>query len=427
MRPMYRIFGLLWLASAVAVSCGEAGGGDDYRFDLAGAKKGYTAVMPETVYGAGAAYGYDLGMVQDGAGGFFFSVDLPEGNYVVTTVTGSPDTATDVTVKSESRRIMAANVRTAPGEYAETVFAVNIRNKAIDGGDSVRINPREVGKLIWDDKLTLEFSGVNPSVREIRIRRDDNLPTIFIAGNSTVVDEGKEPWTGWGQVFPLFTTAEVAVANYAESGQAANTFVSSRRFDKLMTKMKPGDWLIIEFGHNDQKQQGEGKGAYESFTNDLKFLADGFREGGGNVVFITPVQRRHFDADGALMHTHGDHPDAMRKLAAEEGLPLIDLTEMTTRLYEAWGPEESKRAFVHYPAGTFPEQETDLEDNTHFNPYGGYQIAKCVVQGIVEQDLPLKRYIRTDFAGFDPSRPDAPEEYTIPATPLSSMSKPLGN
>lgn len=423
-----------YICSLVAVAgvlagCHPEVSGDNYRFDLSGkARRGYTAVTPETVYGAGPVYGYDLSTVQDGTNPFFFSVGLPEGNYIVTVKIGSSHSSTDMTVKAESRRIMATGIATRPGEFKEMVFAVNIRNKFLDDGDTVKLNRREWGKLIWDEKLTLEFSGVNPSVSEVWVRRDDNIPTLFIAGNSTVVDEGSEPWTGWGQVFPLFMDENIAVANYAESGQAANTFVSSRRFDKLLTQMKPGDWLIIEFGHNDQKQTGEGKGAYESFYDDLKYLIDGTRAAGGNPVLITPVQRRHFDEKGILKHTHGDHPDAMRKLAADEGVPLIDLTEMTTRLYTAWGPEESTKAFVHYPAGTFPEQEEDLEDNTHFNPFGGWQIAKCVVQGIIDADLPLKRYIRPGFwGGYDPSRPDSFGDYRIPPTSFSTTDKPLGN
>jgi len=322
---------------------------------------------------------------------------------------------------------MLRNIRTAPGDSPTYTFAVNIRNKKIGENDSVRINPREIGKLIWDDKLTLEFNGKKPSVRQITIVPANDLPVIFLAGNSTVVDEGMEPWCGWGQVIPDFFTEEVAVANYAESGQAANTFVSSRRLDKLLTQIKPGDYLFIEFGHNDQKQTGEGKGPYTSYKSDLRYLVDQARSYGAHPILVTPMHRRRFDENGKVINTHGEYPDAVRQLAEEGQVPLIDLSSMSRVLYEAWGVEGSKQGFVHYPAGTFPGQETALEDNTHFNMYGGFQIAQCILRGLIELDSPLTKYIRKEFKGYDPAIPDDPASFHIPPTPFASGEKPLGN
>ena len=408
--------------------CGRVCENPDYAFTLAGATpEGYQAVTEQTVYGeAGRTYGYDLGMAQNGTGPFFFSAGLPEGNYLVTVVLGGKE-ASVTTVKSESRRLMLENIATAAGEQSEQTFTVNIRNKYYGQNDSVRINTREIGKLIWDDKLTLEFNGVNPLVSQIRIDSANYLPTIFLAGNSTVVDEANEPWCGWGQIFPRFMSTGVVVANYAESGLAANSFVSSRRFAKLLTRMKAGDYLFIEFGHNDQKQKGEDKGPYTSYKSSLKYLVDKTREKGGTPILITPVHRRRFDENGRVVNTHGEYPDAVRQLAAEEKVYLIDLNTMSETLYEAWGTEASKRAFVHYPAGTFPGQNDSLADNTHFNTYGGYQITRCIVQGIRDNDIPLKTYIREEINTFDPAKPDDPDKFNIPATPFFSIIKPLGN
>lgn len=400
----------------------------DYKFNLSGQKKvnGFISVAPDHKYTEGE-YGYDLSTSQTERKPFFFSVGVPEGNYLVKVVIGSSDAPSNTTVKAESRRLVLKNIQTKKGEFVTHEFTVNIRNTKITETESVKIKPREVGKLIWDDKLTLEFNGVNPSVQSIEIKSVDNLVTLFLAGNSTVVDEANEPWCGWGQMFPLFFTPEVVIANYAESGEAANTFVSSKRFAKLLTKIKKGDYLFIEFGHNDQKQKGEGKGPYTSYKSDLKYLIGKAREKGANPVLVTPMHRRRFDDNGKVINTHGEYPDAVRLLAKEENVPLIDLNNMSKDLYEAWGVEGSKKAFVHYPAGTFPGQDTPLEDNTHFNPYGGNQIARCIIKGIIDADLPIEKYIKKEYRKYDPAHPDAFESFNIPLTPFSSTLKPDGN
>ncbi|MDR1505183.1 MAG: rhamnogalacturonan acetylesterase [Prevotella sp.] len=399
-----------------------------YRFNFTDKPvKGYTSVPSNTIYGENPVYGYDLNTNPTDGNPFFFSVDVPEGNYIVTVVLGSDKGESNTTVKAESRRLMLANIKTSKGKYSTHTFAVNIRNTKIGDTDSVRIKKRETGKLIWDDKLTLEFNGKNPAVAKIEIEKADNIPTIFLAGNSTVVDEAEEPWCGWGQIFPGFFTSDIAIANYAESGEAANTFVTSKRFAKLLSKMRKDDYLFIEFGHNDQKQKGEGKGPYTSYKSDLKYLAGKTREKGAIPVLVTSMHRRFFDDNGKVKNTHGDYPDAVRQLAKEENITLIDLNNMSATLYEAWGVEGSKRAFVHYSAGTFPNQKEPLADNTHFNPYGGTEIARCILKGIIDNNLPVKKYIRKDVRTFDPAHPDDPDKFDIPATPFSSMVKPDGN
>jgi lysophospholipase L1-like esterase len=406
--------------------CASASG---YKFDFTGGKteKNVIPVTDNTVYGENSDYGYDLNTSQKEGNPFFFSVNLPEGNYRVTVTLGNKNSESVTTVKAESRRLMLENIYTPKGKPGTHTFAVNIRNTKINETESVKINSREKGKLIWDNKLTLEFNGVNPSVARIEIADAGNIPVIFLAGNSTVVDEGNEPWCGWGQAITRFFSPDVAVANYAESGLAANTFVLQKRFDKLLTKMKKGDYLFIEFGHNDQKQKGDGKGPYTSYKSDLKYLADKTREKGGIPVLVTSMHRRRFDENGKVINTHGEYPNAVRQLAKEENIAHIDLNNMSAILYEAWGEEGSKRAFVHYPAGTFPNQQEALADNTHFNFYGGYEIARCILKGIIEANLPLKKYILKGYAPFDPAHPDDADAFNIPPTPFASMEKPEGN
>jgi lysophospholipase L1-like esterase len=183
---------------------------------------------------------------------------------------------------------------------------------------------------------------------------------------------------------------------------------------------------LVEFGHNDQKQKGEGKGAYLSYWKSLTGFIDQAREKKAIPVLITPTQRRSFGDDGRIVDTHEDYPQAMRDLAREKQVPLIDLHQMTRVLYEALGTEGSKKAFVHYPAGSFPGQNQDLADNTHFNPYGAYQIAKCVVMGMKQLGLPLVQFLREEVV-YDPAFPDDPGSFNWWPSPYVELQKPEGN
>ena len=372
---------------------------ETYRFDFTeNPRKGYIGVDASTVYNDTLGYGFDFGQLpsSDGKKPFFFSVNVPDGNYKVTVKLGSPVSAGETTVRAESRRLFIEREKTDAGKFKKETFIVNKRNTRISDTERVRIKHREKKKLNWDNKLTLEFNGPAPRVAEVVIEPTRKPITVFLCGNSTVVDQDNEPWGSWGQMIPRFFTEKVAVANYAESGESANTFLAAHRFDKALTQMKKGDYVFVEFGHNDQKQKGKGKGPWTSFYDSLKEYIVKTREKGATIVFVTPTQRRSFGDDGKIKDTHGEYPAAMRKLAEEEGVPVIELNEMTRTLYETLGVEESRRAFVQYPANTFPGQTKALEDNTHFNPYGAYQIAKCILQGIKDKKLGLARYIK-DF------------------------------
>ena len=191
--------------------------------------------------------------------------------------------------------------------------------------------------------------------------------------------------------------------------------------------MKAGDYLFIEFGHNDQKQKGEGIGPFTSYKTDLKYFINEARKKGGIPVLVTSMNRRSFDAEGYITNTLLDYPEAVRQAAKEEKVALIDLNAMSKIMYEAWGPQESIKAFVHYPANTFPSQPTKLEDNTHFNTFGAYEIARCIVQGIKDSKLPIAKYLKKNIATFDPAKPGSPEKWYWPQSILLAAEKPDGN
>lgn len=407
-------------------------GAQTYKFDFTAGKKakeGYTLITPGDRYTPEKGYGYDLqpSPEKKSTAPFFFSVSVPDGNYRVTAIIGSKRTAGETSVRGESRRLFFENLKTKKGELKPCSFVINKRNTHISNKENVRIKPRECQKLNWDDKLTLEFNGDAPALSELIIERVNNVPTVFLCGNSTVVDQDNEPWASWGQMIPRFFNDSICFANYAESGESANTFIAAGRLKKALTQMKPGDYLFMEFGHNDQKQKGPGKGAYYSFMTSLKTFIDEARARGAQPVLVTPTQRRSFDENGKIKDTHEDYPEAMRWLAAKENIPLIDLNEMTRTLYEAMGAEPSKKAFVHYPAGTYPGQTKDFADNTHFNPYGAYQISKCIIEGIKKAGLPIADYLRKDYLGFNPAHPDALDSFKWNDSPFTEIEKPDGN
>lgn len=400
-----------------------------FDFTEGKSKDGFVKITPETVYSAETGYGYDLQPVPDGKNNnpWYFSVSVPDGNYKITLQIGSKKKSGTTTVRAESRRLFINNLQTKKGEIIEYSFIVNKRNTRINDNEYVRIKSREKTKLNWDDKLTLEINGDRPQITSIVIEKAEDIPTVFLCGNSTVVDQDLEPWASWGQMIPSFFNDKIAFANYAESGESANSFIAAGRLKKILSLMKEGDYLFIEFGHNDQKQKGPGKGAYYSFMTNLKTFVDEARAKGAQPVLVTPTQRRSFNQEGKIKDTHEDYPEAMKWMAEKENVPLIDLHSMTRTLYEALGTENSKKAFVHYPENTFPGQNKKLEDNTHFNPYGAYEIAKCMVEGIKKLDLHLKETIRPDYKSFDPAHPDNIESFHWDLSPFIEIEKPDGN
>lgn len=376
-------------------------------------------------------YGYDFGTApaKDGSKPFFFSVRVPDGNYKVTLKLGDKKRKAITTVRAESRRLMLDRVATRKGELSERTFIVHKRTPAINLRDSVKINPREVGTPTWDDKLTLEFTGDAPAVDAISIEpvtEADGITTVYLCGNSTVVDQSKEPWASWGQIIPAYFDDKIAIANNAESGERTSSFLAKRRLDKVLAMAKPGDWIIMEFGHNDEKDRGAGKGAWYNYSTNLKIFIDRARAKGLKPILVTPTARRFFNPDGKLKDTHGDYPKAMRAVAERENVPLIELTDMTTTLFESLGVEGSKKALVHYPAGQFPGQNEELADNTHFNPYGATQVAKCIVEGLRKVAPELAEHI-TLTESYNPANPDDPETFVWPLAPFYDNEKPYGN
>lgn len=360
---------------------------------------------------------------------FTRNIEVPDGNYKVTIVLGSKKKAGKTVVRAENRRLMVDEVATKKGQFKTVEFVVNKRTPEIEKGKRVKVKDREKNYNTWDNAINLEFTGAAPAVKEVKIERDTTATTIFLCGNSTVVDQPYEPWASWGQMIPRWFGPEVSISNNAESGLTAGSFLGSYRLDKILTMMKKGDYVICEFGHNDQKEKMAGAGAWYNFSYNLKVFIDKVRAKGGNIIFVTPTQRRRFDdaTHSKILETHGDYPDAMRAVAKREGVPVIELHDMTRTFFETLGYENSKKALVHYPANTFPGQDKPLADNTHFNPYGAYEIAKMVVMGMKQLNLPIVKYLRSDWKDFNPAQPDDYNKFVWYNSVQQGVTKPDGN
>ena len=390
----------------------------------------FDMTLQQPQYSDAIGYGYDVMAAppKESQKPFFFSVKVPDGNYHVTVTLGSSKRKAQTVVRAESRRLLLEQTTTDKGKFKTYTFVVNKRSPVIDGNTNVVLKPREKDYLDWDNRLTFEFNGPTPAVKTIDIRPDTTAVTIFLCGNSTVVDQAKEPWASWGQMIPRWFDASIAISNHAESGLSATSFINQRRLDKVISMMRPGDYVLCEFGHNDQKEHRFGDGAYYNFAHSLKIFIDRVRAVKGIIIFVTPTQRRLFNKDShRILETHGDYPAAMREVAHRECVPIIELHEMTRTFFETLGEEDSKRALVHYAVGTFPGQAKALADNTHFNAFGAYEVAKMVVMGMKQLRLPIVSALRKDWYDFLPTAPDSWHRFTWYPTPAYDTMKPDGN
>jgi lysophospholipase L1-like esterase len=425
MHPAIRgAIGALFLAACAANS--QAADAWKFAFGPDKAPAGYTAVAADAVYTAARGYGFEPGSRPDGVHPYYFSVDLPEGNYTVTVTLGDDKAAAVTTVKSELRRLMLENVRTNPGATVTKTFDVNVRTPQIQAVDGVAAGqvklkaPRETVEEAWnwDPRLTLEINGAHPAVRTIAIA-PAHVPTLFLLGDSTVCDQPAEPYNSWGQMLPRFFKPGIAVANHGESGETYRDSLARRRLDKIVSLMKPGDTLVMQFGHNDQKQIKTGKGGpFTTYKAEIKAHVDAVRANGGLPVIVSSMERRGFDDAGHVIPSLKDYAEAARQSAQELDVPFIDLNAMSKRFYEALGPEGSKAAFAEPTPGHL--------DNTHHDSYGSYELAKAVVLGLREAHVPAAAFIVDGFA-FDPAHPDPVADVNVPPSPRRTTERPLGD
>jgi lysophospholipase L1-like esterase len=227
----------------------------------------------------------------------------------------------------------------------------------------------------------------------------DEPVRVFMIGDSTMADKPLigTAERGWGQVFPLFFERDVVIENHARNGRSTKSFIAEGRWQTVCERLKPGDWVFIQFGHNDAKKEDTSRYA-EPHTdykkNLLRFVTEA-RAKGANPVLLTPVSRRQFDKEGKLVDTHGDYPGVVRELAAEQNVPLIDVHKKSIQMLVTIGGQESRKDFVWIKPGFFTANRAGREDNTHFTESGALKIARLVADGLKELSLPLSKHLRS--------------------------------
>jgi lysophospholipase L1-like esterase len=402
-------------------------------------------VKPSDVYNVNRGYGFDLGseveFVQPtqrsgsplkthvtGAHGrpFFFSTRIDPGVYRVSVTLGGSDRESITTVKSETRRLMLESVHVAAGETKIFTFDVHVRSPWLPNGEHVHLKPREQEPILyvqwdpaaksplipfleldWDEKLTLEFSDRNPAVCAVEIAPDRSARKLLIAGDSTATDQMMEPAAAWGQMLPRWFQPPIVVANYAECGSTAAGFIRDRRWEKMLSEMRAGDVVLIEFGINDRRAP------VSEFTASLRQMVTEARGAEAIPVLVTPQQLRSgfFDAQAQPPATLGEFPPAIRGVARELGVPLVDLYATSTTLYGVVGPSKLPAAFI---------------DGAHHTTWGAYLLAQCVLQACIDLSLPCARHILPDWAHFDPAQPLPFDQFHLPPDPQLDPARPGG-
>jgi len=400
-------------------------------------EQGWISVAPQEAFTAARGYGFEPGasiQTSTTARGaalvsekpFYFSARVPaEGNYLVRVTLGNPAAASSTAIKAELRRFMVDETTTAAGQFKTVEFIVNTRTPNIAATEGITPgvvklkSPRETTEeaWAWDDAITLEFDGAHPAVSKIEIL-PAQVSTLFIIGDSTVCDQSREPYASWGQMLTRFFKPTVAIANHAESGETYRASIDRRRLDKILSVMKPGDYLFMQFGHNDQKQIAASTGGpFTTYKQEIKKHVEGVRTRGGIPVIVSPMERNHFSDKGKIEPTLSDYAAAARQSARELNVAFIDLNAMSIAFYEALGPHRVYLAF----AGTGTER-----DRTHHDNYGAYELAKCVIRGIQQNKLPLASEVVDGFE-FDPARPDIVDTFSVPPSASFTNQRPLGD
>jgi lysophospholipase L1-like esterase len=226
--------------------------------------------------------------------------------------------------------------------------------------------------------------------------------TVFLAGDSTMAKKlpEKRPETGWGEFLQQFFEAgKVVVDNHAANGRSTRTFITENRWQAILDKLRPGDYVLIQFGHNDQsKEKVDRYTPPADFHANLTRFVTEVRAKKATPVLLTPVMRRRFDKQGAFYDVHGEYPDITRRVASEQKVALIDMHRKSESVLVKHGPDESRKLFLQLKPGEHDNYPKGVDDNTHFSPLGAEIMAGLAVEGIREQKLGLARLLKKTSA-----------------------------
>lgn len=355
---------------------------------------GYLKVLDNTVYQAGRGYGFadsakviavDRGTADALRSDFVimngtsFDVDVPNGDYSVAVIAGDQASPNLMDVSAEGI-VKLKSLSSSAGQFAEASFTIAV----IDG------------------QLNLELSGTDPRINALTItklpdRVRGDRPNVYLAGDSTVMTYSSRyyPQAGWGQKIANYFTDGVTFTNKAIGGRSSKSFVKDGRLDTILTEIRPFDYLFVQFGHNDASSVPERHtDPYTTYKQYLSMYVDGARQRHAFPVLVTPVGRRSWNSDGQFRNDFPDYCTAMKQVAADKKVPLLDLNARSIRFYNSVGIEETKSLFLWLAAGEYPNWPNGVQDNTHFQEAGALQIAKLVSEGIRDLNLPIKAFLK---------------------------------
>ncbi|NIK23644.1 fibronectin type III domain-containing protein [Paenibacillus lupini] len=368
------------------------------RFDFGPGElaDGYIRVAASTKYSSSLKYGFtdptkvtavdrsttdpiksDFAQVQDTS----FNIDLPNGDYTVSLVAGDAEAATDIAIKVENIQKVQQTAKTA-GQYLEMEFPI----------------------ALVDGQLNFDFTGTAAKINAIVItkqsdRQPGEIPTVYIAGDSTVqtYDPYWEPQAGWGQMLPRFFNSDVAIVNKAIGGRSTKNFITEGRLDEILRAIKPGDYFLVQFGHNDATISIPDRYAspadYKSYLEN--YYIEGAIQRGATPILVTPMGRRDFNADtGKFNVSFPEYVQAMKEAAVDKDVALVDLSALSVAYYNSIGFEATASVFLYADPGIYQAFPTGSADNTHFQEYGAIQLARLLAGGIQQLDLPLAQAVK---------------------------------
>lgn len=386
-----------------------------YRFDFGQgvAAEGYIPINEQNVYSEELGYGFssmegivwgqnndadpvknDYAIPQPATE---FKLDLPAGDYRVTVIAGDSQSASRTGIIAESMQKVQIPETEAVG-YMERTFDLAL----IDG------------------QLNISFNGSSPKINAITVdklpeRQSGSQPTVYLAGDSTVqtYDEYWKPEAGWGQMINRFFTSDVLFDNHAIGGRSSKTFFTEGRLDNILRSIRPGDYLLIQFGHNDATiSVPERYTSVPDYKQYLKTYVNGTRQRGAEPVLVTPVGRRSFnEATGKFNVSFPEYVQGMKEVAAELNVKLVDLSALSIAFYDEIGFEATRSVFLHTDPGVYPAFPNGSTDDTHFQEYGAIQLARLVAVAISELNLPISQYVIASEA--PDAVPDAPSDLIV--------------
>ncbi|TDN95448.1 lysophospholipase L1-like esterase [Salegentibacter sp. 24] len=226
-----------------------------------------------------------------------------------------------------------------------------------------------------------------------------NQTRLYLIGDSTMSDKRepkKNPEHGWGQVLPEFLTDELKVENHAVNGRSTKSFIDQGRWKKVLEKLQPGDYVFIQFGHNDQKFKAPTRftNPFTGYRSNLEKFVKETRERGAKPILFSSIVRRNFNEYGTLIDTHGDYPLVARLVAEDLKVPFVDLQRQTEKLELFYGKEGSKALHLHFAPGENDYYPDGISDDTHLSKKGARMVARLALKEMAKLDPDFKSYIK---------------------------------